>query len=160
MHCRLLNTRYLCPAVCARLVLTRAPLGWPAERAALGEGGYYPLVISGTKCRRETGQAAIESFQYDLSNACLFFSLIGHRSCQGQVKCQNYAFHFRFLRAEFSYKLCTNRSERFYIMFVHNGAGELAYECQCRGQIMSTMVIIQYMWKRKRVTHLVSTIFD
>ena len=30
-----------------------------------------PLVISGTKHRRETGQAAIESSQHKLSNACL-----------------------------------------------------------------------------------------
>ena len=46
-----------------KIHLTRTPLGYPAERAALkGSGGkYYPPlpVISPTKRRRETGQAAI-----------------------------------------------------------------------------------------------------
>ena len=67
----------------------------------------------------------------------LNFSYIGHRSCQGQVKCQNYMFHqFRLLKAEFSYKLCANRWERLYIMLVHNSVPELAYECQAKsGQV-------------------------
>ena len=51
--------------------------------------------------------------------------------------------HFRLLRAEFSYKLCANRSERFYIMLVHNGVPELVYECQGQGQVRPTMAIIQ-----------------
>ena len=45
-------------------------------------------------------------------------------------------FHqFRLLGAEFSYKHRANRSERFFIMLVHNGVPELAYECQ--GQVRS-----------------------
>ena len=61
-----------------------------------------------------------------------------------QVKRQNYMFHqFRPLRAELSYKLCENRLERFYIMLVHNGVPELAYECQCQVKVRSTMAIIQ-----------------
>ena len=40
--------------------LTRAELGSPAERAALG-GKYYPSANAKTKSRRNTGRAAIES---------------------------------------------------------------------------------------------------
>ena len=70
-------------------------------------------------------KAAIETSQHELSNVRLIFYLIGHRSCQVQVTDQNYIFHqFRLLRAEFSYKLHANRSERFYIMVVHNGVPE------------------------------------
>ena len=46
-----------------------------------------------------------------------------------------FIFHqFRLLRQEFSYNLCASRSERFYVMFVHNGVPELVYYCQGQGQ--------------------------
>ena len=60
--------------------LNRAPLGYPAERAALGEGEgvnitLLQFVISGTKRCRGTGQAAIEGSQHELSIPCLLFFL-------------------------------------------------------------------------------------
>ena len=56
-----------------------------------------------------------------------------------------------------NYKLTTNHSEHFYIMLVHNGVLDLTNACQGQGQVRSTMATMR---KRKRVTHLVSTIFD
>ena len=105
-------------------MLTRAPLGYPAERVALGRGGkYYPLVISRTKHRRETGQAAIESSQQELSNVFLFFFL--NRSQVMTRPGQRSEVHqFRLPRAEFFRNLCTNRSERFYKKLVHNHVPE------------------------------------
>ena len=74
----------------------------------------------------------------------LNFSQIGHRSYQGQVKGQNYIFNqSQFVKAEFTYKLCANRSGRFHIMFVYNGPPEIVYECQGPGQAKSIMVKIQ-----------------
>ena len=62
--------------------------------------------------------------------------------------------HFCPLRAQLSCELCENCSERFYKMLVYDRVPELAYECQGQGQVRSTMVIMQKMRKRKRVTHL------
>ena len=60
---------------------------------------------------------------------------MGHRSCQGQVKIRIASHQFRLPREEFSYNICANRSERVYIMLVHNGVPELACDCQGQGQV-------------------------
>ena len=51
--------------------LTRAPLGYSAERAPLGGGGQIlpPLPNSRTNRRSEAGEAAIESPEREDSNA-------------------------------------------------------------------------------------------
>ena len=52
--------------------LTRAPLGYSAERAPLGGGGRFcppPLPNSRTNRRSEAGEAAIESPEREDSNA-------------------------------------------------------------------------------------------
>ena len=73
-----------------------------------------------------------------------YFFKVGHMSCQGQVKGQNYMFHqFWLLRAELSYKPCANCSGRFYTVLVNSGVPGMAYECQGKGQGRSIMVIIQ-----------------
>ena len=54
-------------------VSTRAALGYPAERAALG-GKYYPIANSQTNNRRGTSEAAIESSQHEDSYELLTFS--------------------------------------------------------------------------------------
>ena len=53
------------------LKLTRAPLGYSAERAPLGGGGAdsAPLPNSRTNRRSEAGEAAIESPEREDSNA-------------------------------------------------------------------------------------------
>ena len=53
--------------------LTRAALGNPAERAALG-GKYYPSANSRTNDRRGTSEAVIESSQHEDSYELLKFS--------------------------------------------------------------------------------------
>ena len=53
--------------------LTRAALGYPAERAALG-GKYYPSANSRTNLRRGTSEAVIESYQHEDSYELLKFS--------------------------------------------------------------------------------------
>ena len=44
-----------------RAMLTCAPLGYSAERAPLGGGGFRPLPNSRTRGRSEVGKAANES---------------------------------------------------------------------------------------------------
>ena len=61
------------------LPLTRAPLGYSAERAPLGGGAYSaPLPNSRTNRRSEAGEAAIESPEREDYNAHYKFSLRGH----------------------------------------------------------------------------------
>ena len=52
-------------------ILTRAPLGYSAERAPLGGGAYSapPLPNSRTNRRSEAGEAAIENPEREDSNA-------------------------------------------------------------------------------------------
>ena len=50
-------------------MLTRAPLGYSAERAPLGGADSAPLPNSRTNRRSEAGEAAIESPEREDSNA-------------------------------------------------------------------------------------------
>ena len=60
--------------------LTRAPLGYSAERTPLRGGGQIlpPLPNSRTNRRSEAGEAVIESPEREDSNAHQKFSLRGH----------------------------------------------------------------------------------
>ena len=59
--------------------LTRAPLGYSAERTPLGGGQILPpLPNSRTNRRSEAGEAAIESPEREDSNAHWKFSFKGH----------------------------------------------------------------------------------
>ena len=53
---------------------TRAPPGSPTEHASPGGGVIFPPVSSGTKDRRGTREAVIESSRQDDSNQYLKFS--------------------------------------------------------------------------------------
>ena len=55
--------------VARRLLLTRAPLGYSAERAPLGRAYSAPLPNSPTNRRSEAGEAAIESPEREDSSA-------------------------------------------------------------------------------------------
>ena len=61
-------------------LLTRAPLGYPAERAPLGGVILTPPVISRTKDRRGTREAAIERSRREGSYECLKLSKKGQVS--------------------------------------------------------------------------------
>ena len=63
------------------MTATRAALGYPAERAALGVN--IPPANSGTNGWRGTSQAEIESSQREDSYEFLKFSLKGHVWGQG-----------------------------------------------------------------------------
>ena len=81
--------------------------------------------------------------------------VIPHGPWQGQVKGQQHMSHqFRLLRAEASYKLCTNRSGRFYIMFVCSGVPKIAHEFQGQGQVRSTIAIKQKKNEEEEVRNI------
>ena len=125
----------------AHFLLTRATLEYPAVRAALGGGGrILPPWLSPERSaveKRDMRRSKALNMNFQMHP---YFFKNWSQVCQGQ----NCVFRqCRLLRAEFSYKLCTNRSERFYIRLVQNGVPELTYECQDQGQVRSTMAIIQ-----------------